>query len=266
MKAMIRKELTSNRRNLLIWIGAMVGLMVIGAAEYSLVVVEAGDEIMELFETLPYALAVVFGAETIPVDTPLGYFVMMYLWYCLIAFTHAAVLGATIISKEEQNRTAEFLFTKPFTRKTIISSKMIAAVISVLIMTMTTLIGNFVLLVPQMEGNNIYGEILLMMFSLFIIQVLFLFLGLFCSAVISSYGKAVSASIGFVVFSYILMIFIELAGTIDYLIILTPFMYFKGAPLVLEGFNPFYLIVALGVILIAGHQTISNYKDRDIHS
>src|SRR5699024_9469218 len=120
----------------------------IGAAEYS-VVVEAGDAIMDLFESLPSVLAIGFGIDSITFTTPVGYYVMMYLWYCIIAFTHADVLGATIISKEDRNRTAEFIFTKPFTRKDIITSKIIAAIVNVVVITLITLIGNLIMLVPK---------------------------------------------------------------------------------------------------------------------
>jgi ABC-2 type transport system permease protein len=53
MQAMVIRELKDHRRNLLIWIGAMLGMVVIGAAEYSIVVMDAAEEIMKLFESLP---------------------------------------------------------------------------------------------------------------------------------------------------------------------------------------------------------------------
>ena len=36
---------------------------------------------------------VIFGMDVLPVGTPLGYYVCMYLWYCMVAFAHAIVLG-----------------------------------------------------------------------------------------------------------------------------------------------------------------------------
>src|SRR5690625_7755501 len=102
---------------------------------------------MNLFESLPSVLTICFGIASIPVNTPVGYYVMMYLWYCIIAFTHAAVLGATIISKEERNRTAEFIFTKPFPRKDIITSKIIYAIVNVDIITLTAFIENLIIII-----------------------------------------------------------------------------------------------------------------------
>lgn len=265
MQAMVRKELKENRRSLLIWIGVMLGMIAIGAAEYS-VVVEAGDAIKDLFESLPSVLAIGFGIDSIPVNTPIGYYVMMYLWYCIIAFTHAAVLGATIISKEERNRTAEFIFTKPFTRKDIITSKIIAAIVNIVIITLTALIGNLIMLVPQIEGGSILSEIATTLPSMFIVQILFLFIGLLFSAIFSSYGKALSFSALFVALSYFLMIIIKLIGTIDFLSVLTPFMYFTGTGLVENGISVFYILLAVVITVTAGYLTYSRYRGRDLHS
>lgn len=179
MQAMVIRELKDHRRNLLIWIGAMLGMVVIGAAEYSIVVMDAAEEIMKLFESLPRVFGIVFGAdESVPISTPIGYYIMMYLWYCMVAFIHAAVLGATIISKEERNRTAEFIFTKPFPRKDIITSKIIAAIVNVIIITLTAWIGNLIMLAPQIEGESILSVIAITSLSMFFIQILFLFTGL----------------------------------------------------------------------------------------
>ncbi len=265
MKAMVGKELKENLRNLLIWISAMLGMITIGAAEYP-IVIEAGEEIMALFESLPPVLAIVFGAETIPVHTPVGYYIMMYFWYCIIAFTHAAVLGATIISKEERNRTAEFTFTRPFPRKYIVTSKIIAAVVNVAIITVVTFIGNIVLLAPQMEGKGILGEIVITLLSMFFIQILFLFTGLLSSAVFSSYKKALSFSALFVVFAYTLRVVIQAVGNIDYLNVLTPFMYFNGPGLVENGISIFYLFLTIVISSISGYLTYAKYKTRDLHN
>lgn len=265
MQVMVKKELKDTRKSLLIWVGAMLGMIIIGAAEYS-VVMEAGEEIVELFETLPRVLAIVFVAETVPVHTAIGYYVMMYLWYCIIAFTHAAVLGATIISKEERNRTAEFTFTKPFPRQTIVTSKMIAAVINVFVVTLITFLGNLLLLVPQMQGENILSEIITTTLSMFVIQILFLFTGLLFSAIFPNYRKALSISALFVGSSYLLRVIIEVVGTIDYLNVLTPFMYFNGPVLVEQGFSFFYLFLTVILVLLSAGMTYAKFKRRDLHS
>lgn len=267
MQTMVKKELKENRRSLLIWMGAMLGMLIVGAAEYG-VVMDAGEEIIELFESLPRVLAIFFGAESeiYPVSTPIGYYIMMYLWYCIIAFTHAAVVGSTIISKEERNRTAEFLFTKPYPRQDIITSKIIAAILNVFAMTLVTVIGNLILLMPQIEGESILSELFITMVAMFTVQLLFLFTGFLFSAIFSSYAKALAVSVSFVALTYFLMVIFELIEISSFLNILTPFMYFKGADLIQNGISLFYIMVTIVVVAIAGSITYSKYRKRDLHS
>jgi ABC-2 type transport system permease protein len=137
MKAIVFKELKANRKGLSMWMFGMLFMVAIGAAEYG-TVVENSESIMSMMDAMPRIVKVIFGMDILPVYTPLGYYVCMYLWYSMVAFAHAIVLGATIISKEERDRTAEFLYTMPYSRKTIISGKIIAAVINVLCMTIFT--------------------------------------------------------------------------------------------------------------------------------
>ena len=45
----------------------------------------------------------------------------------ILAFSYAAYLGITCVAKEEKRSTAEYLFTKPVDRSTIVLSKALAS-------------------------------------------------------------------------------------------------------------------------------------------
>lgn len=194
--------------------------------------------------------------ETIPINSPLGYYLGMYMWCSLVAFTHATVLGTTIIAKEERNRTAEFIFTKPYPRKTIIKGKIIAAVLNVAAMTLTATIANIGMLATQAKGESILGAIGITMLAMFLIQVLFLSAGMLLAARCKSNKRALSISVLFVLTSYVLMVIIEYVGTVDFLGFLSPFLYFPGAALVEKGFNIFYILLT---IIIAAVSVISRF-------
>ena len=73
-----------------------------------------------------------------------GYFGLLYLYLVIMASIHAAMLGAAIISKEERDKTAEFLFVKPISRATIISAKLGASIVIVVIFNLVTLLSSIV--------------------------------------------------------------------------------------------------------------------------
>ena len=61
-----------------------------------------------------------------------------------MATIHAAMLGATIIAKEERDKTAEFLFVKPVSRSKIISFKLLVALVNIVILTIVAAISLFI--------------------------------------------------------------------------------------------------------------------------
>src|SRR5690625_1928767 len=139
-------------------------------------------------------------------------------------------------------------------------------IVNVVVITLITLIGNLIMLVPKIEGGSILSEIATSLPSMFIVQILFLFIGLLFSAIFASYGKALSFSALFVALSYFLMIIIKLIGTIDFLSVLTPFMYFTGTGLVENGISVLYILITVVITVTAGYLTYYKHKRRDLHS
>lgn len=187
------------------------------------------------------------------------------LMYSMVAFAHAIVLGATIIAKEERDRTAEFLYTMPYSRKTIISGKIIAAVINVLCMTIFTFLCIILTLVSQMNGESIMPEILTTMIGMFFAQMLCLAIGLFFSSLFNYHRTAMSMAILFFALSFVLAIVIEFVGNIEFLNFLTPFRYFFAPYVVTNGISSVYLLLSLFFAGVFIFLTYKLYEKRDIH-
>ena len=264
MKVIVFRELKANRKGLLIWMAGMLFMVAIGAAEYG-TVVENSESIIPMMDALPRIVKVIFGMDILPIDTPLGYYVSMYLWYSMVAFAHAIVLGVTIISKEERDRTAEFLYTMPYSRKIIISGKIIAAAMNVLCMTIFTFLCIILTLVSQMNGESIIPLILTTMIGMFFAQMLCLALGLLFSSLFNYHRTSMSIAISFFALSFVLATVIEFVGNMEFLNFLTPFRYFFAPYVVTNGISSVYLLLSLFFAAVFVFLTYKLYKKRDIH-
>ena len=264
MKVIVFRELKANRKGLLIWMAGMLFMVAIGAAEYG-TVVENSESIMPMMDALPRIVKVIFGMDILPIDTHIGYYVCMYLWYSMVAFAHAIVLGVTIISKEERDRTAEFLYTMPYSRKIIISGKIIAAAMNVLCMTIFTFLCIILTLVSQMNGESIIPLILTTMIGMFFAQMLCLALGLLFSSLFNYHRTAMSIAISFFALSFVLATVIELVGNMEFLNFLTPFRYFFAPYVVTNGISSVYLLLSLFFAGVFIFLTYKLYEKRDIH-
>ncbi len=102
-----------------------------------------------------------------------------------MAAIHSAMLGAGIIAKEEQRKTTEFLIAKPITRNKIITEKLLAMLVNILVFNMVTLVSSITMVGYFNHGNCLAAKIIILMAGMFMIQLIFLLMG----SAIAAYGK-----------------------------------------------------------------------------
>lgn len=90
---------------------------------------------------------------------------------------HASMLGANIISKEERDKTTEFLMVKPISRTKILTSKLLAALANVLILNLVTLVLSIAIVGKYSHGEAVTSEIQMLTVGMLILQAIFLFIG-----------------------------------------------------------------------------------------
>ena len=115
-----KREMRANRKSLIIWCFGVLFIVGSGMGKYA-ALSNTGDSINELMAHMPSSLQAIMGIGSLDLATVDGYFGLLYLYLVIMASIHAAMLGATMISKEERDKTAEFLFVKPISRTTVIS-------------------------------------------------------------------------------------------------------------------------------------------------
>ncbi len=95
----------------------------------------------------------------------------------LAASIHAINLGLSIITKEHMQNTADFLMTKPYSRKQIFLSKMAAALCAIFIIAIAYCIGGVVAMLIVTGGGFDYTIFTLLSLVFPLLQVLFLLIG-----------------------------------------------------------------------------------------
>lgn len=262
MNPVFRHEMRANRKPLIGWSAVMAFIIAIGAAEYPSVV-GMGDQLNDILSVMPRIMRVIFGIDAQPITTPLGYYAALYPWYALVAAAHAAILGATIVAKEERDHTADFLFTKPITRLHLINAKLAAAFLNLLAITLVT---SALSLATTNPGGEITGPIVVSMFGMLLAQLGFFGIGFLVSSVIKNFRTALSVAILSVVLGYGLAVAIEYIGSIDFLGPLTPFRYMPAAQALAGSIEPIPVMIGLLVVLGTVAAASRRWKERDLHT
>lgn len=257
------REMKAHRKALIIWCIAMIFMIISGMAKYTSVY--SGQSINELMGKMPKSLKAIMGNGALDLSKVSGYYGMLFLYLILMTTIHATMLGANIISKEERDRTFEFLMVKPISRNKIITAKLLAALANIIILNITTLVFSIVMVVPYSKGENVTFDILILMAGMFILQLMFLFIGTALAAASKSPKTSTSLATAILLVTFLLSIIIDLTSSLDNLKYLTPFKYFEAQNLInIQGFNPVFLILSaciIGLLLLA---TYIFYKKRDL--
>lgn len=257
------RELKANRKALIIWSICMFLFVISGMAKYTAYSTGANNEV---FNKMPFTLKALLGFQNFDVTRIGGFYALLFPYIEVAAAIHAVLLGSGIIAKEERDKTAEFLAVKPVSRSVIITSKLSAALINVVIVNIASLISSIMIVASFNKGYDITDEIVMFHLSMFIIQLIFLSLGSFVSSLIKnpkSSGSAASAILfGTVVISKIT----DLTDRVNAINVLSPFKYFnsedivngnglKGAAVILS------ILLSMAFILLAYYY----YNKRDMN-
>ena len=263
MKTIFLKDLKLTRKGLIIWLIIMILTAGMGVLEYPMIAKEA-DTLVSTLGNLPRIVRILFGVDGMSFQQSSDFYITMYFWYCLVVFTHAIYVGATIVAREERDKTAEYIFAKPYKRSEILTAKILVGIFHVSIMALTTWLINIGLLLPMLDGKSILGLVNITTFGMFVTQLVFFGIGLLCTAVFKRYRLGLTTAMMILLGSFIVAVIIEYLGNVEYLNFLTPFRYFPAMKLAAEGISLIYLLISAAVLGGTIYLTYGLYNKKDL--
>ncbi len=258
------REWKANRKALIIWSVCMALLVLSGMGKYT--AYSSGGASSEVFDKLPNTMKVLLGLNGFEVTKISGFFAFLFPYLEITTAIHAALLGSSIIAKEERDKTTEFLIAKPISRNRIITFKLLAALVNVIIINLVSLLSSLVIVPTFNTGENITGEILILHLIMFIVQLIFLSLGAVLASCLRKPKKAGAIAAFIIIEDYIISKLRDLVDYLKVLNIFSPFKYFDLQKAV-NGNEISIPITLLCLVLIAVFATFTYffYQRRDMN-
>lgn len=224
---LLKRELKSNAKSLLIWCLAMVFLIWAGMVKYD-AFRQTGEAVNQMLAQLPPAVLQIMGLVNEADLTSIAVFYsMFFLFFMLLGAVHAGMLGALILAKEERDRTADFLFVKPIRRSGAVLIKLAAALVNILVLDLVTFGVSVVFVERYNTGEqSLAYPIFLIIVALFFLQLLFLGAGFLAAAAARNAKTATAAVSALILGTYLLSVVIDLNGDLSFLELFSPFRYF----------------------------------------
>jgi ABC-2 type transport system permease protein len=262
------RELRAGYKSFLIWSATMVFLVAGGMLKYS-AFAKTGESVNELFKSLPVELMQVMGIEAGFDLSSIGVFYsIFFLYFLLLMSVHSCLLGASIIAKEERDKTADFLLVKPIRRRRAVTAKILAALTMVVLYNLVTFAAS-ALFVDQFNttGAALTGQIFTLTSVLLIVQVLFLCIGLLLGAWARNAARAAGLATAIILGTFILKVLIDLQSDLSWLKFLTPFSYFKSTEIMFDHqINVAYIVLSLAVSVVTVAGTYFFFQKRDLRT
>ena len=259
---MVKHEINQGKLSFLIWTASVGMLLAVCVFLYPEMKGEM-EGVSELFASMG-SFTAAFGMDKLNFGTLTGY----YAVECgnilgLGGGFYAALCGAGILSKEEKERTAEFLMVHPVSRGRIITEKLVAVFLQITAMNLLI----YALAAGSMAaiGEDIpWKELNLLHLAYYLMQ---LEIGGVCFGISAFMRKGtLGAGLGLAAMLYCLNLVANIADAASFLKYITPFGYCDGADIVSEGSLDGALVAVGALIGVAGiAAAYLKYTKKDIH-
>lgn len=257
-------ELKANFKSLVIWC-IIVGLLIlIAIAKFSAF---ANDpSMLIILDSMPEPLLEMFNMRAFNLTTVTGFYGIMLDYFVLMGAIAAAMWGSGIISKEERDKTVEFSLVLPVSRNRVITAKALAALVNCLAFVLFTWGISLVAVQPYQPGQAFYNFLALELQAVFIVELIFLSIGLLLGCAMKQYKNSGSSAVAIILVTYLISVLTNLGENLDFLNYVTPFSYFDAVELFNSGrFDTTYLLLSAAIIVVCVIAAYWAYNRRDLY-
>jgi ABC-2 type transport system permease protein len=258
------RELKANFRSLLIWSGIVLLFSVVGFAKFS---AYAGNpELLAILDTMPPAMLQAMSLNAFNLTTVTGFYGVMFTYFALLLSIASVMWGSDLITKEVRDKTVEFSLTLPVTRGKLITAKTLAAVVSCIALLIVTWIGTLANAATYQPDSEFYAFVSVCMLAMFILQMIFLAIGVFLGCAMKYYKQANSMAVSILLVTFFFSIIAGLNKNLEFLKYFSPFKYFNPVDMLNKSrIDINFVWLSAGIIIVCMVGAYVTYSKRDLY-
>lgn len=259
-----KREMNRNLKALIIWTLVISGITILNLMMFP-EVAKQQEAIDQLIKQLPPSLIKAFGMDRLSMADPLGYYATKgYIMIVLFGSIYAVMLAGNMLSKEHNEKTIEFLLSKPITRSGIVTQKLFAVFVNLLIFNLVVTAANYIGF-KMGDAEFDFGIFLLLSIAPFLLHLVFACISFLLSSWMNKSRNIISISLGLVFIMYFLDIMSGISDELEGLKYVTPYEYVDAVEIVInKGINTTYFAIMAGVIVLCALASYLIYRRRDI--
>ena len=258
------REFKANLKSLIIWSVIISLLIIIGAAKFTAYF--GNPDMLKILDSFPPAMLEALSMRGFNLTTVTGFFGIMFVYFGLMGAIAAAMWGSDMISKEERNKTVEFSLVLPVSRSRVVTAKALAALVDSVLLVLVTW-GVSLLAVKQFNPDQaFYSFLALEMRALFMIELIFLAMGLLLGCAMKQYKWSASTAVSIILVTYFISIISAMQENLNFLKWFTPFKYYDAVALFSSGhLDGTYLLISFAIVVVCVLAAYLSYNRRDLY-
>lgn len=220
-------------------------------------------------DSLPKGMMSAFGIDKMTDFTDISQYLAYSMQYIVMATgIYGLILGINSLIREESEGTIEFLYAKPISRKEIVTYKILANSLVLIMYTFILfLITSIISLIVKSDNTEIH-TIILSLLKIFkgmiFVGLIFLFIGFFLSTILKNSRKSITVGIGIFFISYFIGMVSKLKENLKFLKYFSPSEFGDPSIMIKTGFDKYMLVIGLGLIIFSVFFTYVNYNKKDM--
>ena len=258
------KTLRDMRRSMFWWVTGMFVFTIFFMSIFPSIQ-ESSADVQSYIDSFPEGLRATFATDRLDFGTLEGFITMELLsfFYPFLVLAFAVTYGAGLLGGEEESGTLEILLSMPVPRWRVMVAKFAALVTFLLIVLLATWLGLVVgiLLIDIEDADivNLLGGILNMVpMTLFFAAVAYCMTG-----VRGGKGTALGVALAIAAATYLMNTLSAMADLPDWMQTLSPWYYYDGLNVLIDGIDPFNVALLLGLALLLVAIGIFAFERRD---
>jgi len=262
------KEMQKNALSLGLWM-AIISLLIILTMSVFRTFMDNQAQVMGMLSLIPKGALQFKGISNFnTLWSVLGFYAVNNVIYMmLLGSIFAVVLSSNILLREEYNKTAEYLLTRPLTRSEIFFSKLAALFMNVFLLNLFTAFVGLICIEVVKNGPFSFGSFMVLSVYTLLLNLLFGAVGLFMSTLVKRPRPITTFAIGIVLTLYFIQTLSKITESISKLGYLSPFRYVNmdvvSTTYRLEFPNLVYFI---GISVVLTGVSLFMYRRRDIYT
>lgn len=258
------RELKAGIKSLLIWTVVIALLVIVAVNKFA--AFEGNPESLAILDAMPPQLLEALSMRAFNLTTLEGFFGVMFVYFALMGAMAAALWGSESIAKEERERTVEFTLVLPIPRRQIVTAKLLAALTNCALFVLFTWLISVAASRSYDPGKTLFDFLRLEMLAMFMIELVFLSLGILLACASKTPRRVGSMAIGLILGLYFVSIYAGMNEKLTWLKYLTPFGWFNASEFFRTGrFEPWALVLTVLTVVIFLFAAYFTYDRRDLY-